>query len=203
MSLFCLLWVPLFYLFRRSVSPADGGGGVWALLLGSVTAIFQFFLGALVIPGGFGLSRWMSGFVDIVSLPVIMPMVVYLLFVVFRVFSGNADFANFALLWLIPSAALRSVSWSSMGSPLLLVLAPLLWTALGVGIPFFINRIIGHLRWYVVISASFGILTLPFLAATSWWAFFSQRTAMGFLLLFTSLIPMAVSIVLDCIHGGE
>ncbi|MDR0731669.1 MAG: hypothetical protein LBF63_08370, partial [Treponema sp.] len=63
MSLFCLLWLPLFYLFWRSVSPAgeSGYGGVWALLLGSVAAIFQFFYGAFIQAGGFGLSRWLSG----------------------------------------------------------------------------------------------------------------------------------------------
>ena len=197
------MWVPLVYLFRRSFSVSEGGGGVWALLLGSVTAIFQFFLGSLVSPGGFGFSRWMNGFVDIVSLPVLVPILVYLLLMLCRVFSGNADFANFALLWLIPVAALRSVSWSSQGAPLLLLLAPLLWTALATGIPFFINCIMQNFRWYVLIPAAIGILALPLAAATSWWAFFSQRTGMAVLLLLASLIPMAISITLDCIRGSD
>lgn len=173
------------------------------MLLGSVTAIFQFFLGSLVSPGGFGFSRWMNGFVDIVSLPVLVPILVYLLLMLCRVFSGNADFANFALLWLIPVAALRSVSWSSQGAPLLLLLAPLLWTALATGIPFFINCIMQNFRWYVLIPAAIGILALPLAAATSWWAFFSQRTGMAVLLLLASLIPMAISITLDCIRGSD
>jgi len=124
MSLFCLLWVPLFCLFRRSISGEETPGGVWALLLGSITAIFQFSLGYLVYPGGFGFSRWLYGFVDIVSLPALVPLLVYALFCLFRVFSGSADFANFALLWLIPVAALRAISWSPYGDPLLLVMVP-------------------------------------------------------------------------------
>ena len=176
---------------------------MWALLLGSITAIFQFFLGNLITPGGFGFSRWMSSFVDIVSLPVIIPLLVYLLFVLLRIFSGNADFANFALLWLVPVAAIRSVSWASHSAPILLVLVPLLWTALATGIPFFINRIAQGFRWYVIIPSAFGILALPLAAATAWWAFFSQRTLLAFLLLFVSLIPMIVSVVLNFAQGGN
>jgi hypothetical protein len=203
MSIFCLLWVPLVYLFKRSFAAAEGGGGVWALLLGSVTAIVQFFWGGLVTPGGFGLSRWMSGFVDIVSLPVLIPFLVYLLLLLLGVFSGNAGFSTFALLWLIPVAALRAVSWSALGAPLLLLLAPLLWTALATGIPFFIGCIMGNCVWYVVIPAALGILALPLAAATAWWAFFSQRTLLALVLLAASLVPMTVSIVLDCMRGGE
>ncbi|MDR0315965.1 MAG: hypothetical protein LBH97_03590, partial [Treponema sp.] len=198
MSLFCLLWVPLFYLFRRSISCGESGGGVWALLLGSITAIFQFLLGSLVSPGGFGFSRWVSSFVDIVSLPVLVPLAVYLLLIVFRLFSGHSDFSGFILLWLVPGAALRSIGWSAMGSPLLLVLPPLLWTALATGIPLFVKYIfIHHTRWYTVVLSGLAILALPFAAATCWWAFFAQRTFLGILFLILSLLPMVISIVLD------
>lgn len=194
--------MPLFYLFRRAVFAGESGaGGVWALLLGSVTAIFQFFLGALVYPGGFGFSRWVSGFVDIVSLPVLIPLVVYLLFIVFRVFAGTADFTNFTLLWLIPGGALRAVSWSALSDPILLVLVPLLWTASAIGIPFFINIITGG-RPPVVVFASLAILAIPVLAATDYWAFFSQKTGLGFLLLFVTLLPAGVSIVSSMLKNG-
>jgi hypothetical protein len=202
MSLFCLLWVPLFYLLKRSISGETGSGGVWALLLGSVTAIFQFFLGNQIEPGGFGFSRWLSGFVDIVSLPVLVPLAVYLLLLALRVFSGAADFANFALLWIIPAGALRAISWGPFSDPCLLVLVPLLWTALAAGIPFFIDCIMRHFRWYVAIPSGLGILILPAAAATAYWAFFSQRPVIGFLLLSAALVPMLVSVILGFIRGN-
>jgi hypothetical protein len=201
MSLFCFLWMPLFYLFKRSASVGEGGSGaVLALLLGSVAAIFQFFLGSLVNPGGFGLSRWVSGFVDIVSLPVLIPLLIYLALIVFRLLSGTPDFANFTLLWLIPAAALRSVSWSALNDPILLVMVPLLWTAIAVGIPFFVN-IAASGRLPVIVLAAFAILAIPLLAATAYWAFFSQQSALGFCLFFITLAPAVVSIVFSLIKA--
>ena len=197
MSFFCLLWVPLFYLLRRSFTTAGSSGSVWALLLGTLTAIIQFFLGYLVSPGGFGFSRWLFGFIDIVSLPVLVPLFVCFLMLLFRGFSTEADFANFTLLWLIPVAALRALSWSAQFEPVLLVAVPLLWTALAVGIPFFIHWMIKNLRWYTIIVTALCVLILPFVAASSYWAFFSQQTALGFLLLFVSNIPLGISLTLD------
>ena len=200
MSLFCMLWVPLFYLFRRSVSGEGGSGGVWALLLGSITAIFQFSFGYLVYPGGFGLSRWLSGFVDIVSLPVLVPILVYAILSLFRSFSGNVNFENFALLWIIPVAALRAISWGSLSDPILLVMVPLLWTGVAVGISFFIKCIIARFRWYVAIPSVLYILALPLAAASAYWAFFTQQEMLGFLLFIATIIPMIISIVLDIIR---
>ena len=185
MSLFCLLWIPLLYLLRRSVSDEGGGGGVWALLLGSVTAIFQFFLGDIAVPGGFGLSRWIST-----------------LCILLRLFSGGPDFAGFILLWLIPVAALRALSWSSRGDPILLVLSPLLWSAQAVGISFFISLIIRHFRWYVLIPSALCIAALPPAAATAWWAFFSQQPRLGVPILAAVLIPLLVSTIRDIIEAG-
>lgn len=203
MSLFCLLWMPLFYLFRRSITSGEGGAGsVLALLLGSIAAIFQFFSGSLVSPGGFGVSRWISGFVDIVSLPAFAPLIVCLLCILFRVFSGAPDFVNFTLLWLIPAAALRTLSWSSQNDPILLVLVPLLWTAIALGIPFFIDMINVRRRLLVIIPAALAILAIPLLAAAVYWAFFSQKTALGFCLFFITLAPMNISIVSSMVKNA-
>jgi hypothetical protein len=199
MSLFCFLWMPLFYLFRRSVSAGEGGSGaVLALLLGSVAAIFQFFFGSLADSGGFGFSRWISGFVDIVSLPALIPLAIYLVFIAVRLLSGAPDFANFALLWLIPVAAFRSVSWSSLNDPILLVAVPLLWTAIAVGIPFFVNIAVSGPP-PVIVLAALAILIIPLLAATAYWAFFAQKTALGYGLLGITLAPAAVSIILSMV----
>ncbi|MDR2434092.1 MAG: hypothetical protein LBD47_05960 [Treponema sp.] len=201
MSFFCLLWVPLLYLFRHSLTAEGGAGGVWALLLGSLTAIFQFFLGSIVDPGGFGFSRWLYGFVDVVTLLVLVPCAVYLLLILCRAFSGPPDFTHFILLWLIPVAALRAVSWSSLNDPLLLVISPLLWTALAVGIPFFIRLIIRRFRWYVVIPSGLCIAALPLAAASSYWMLFSQQPLPGFSLFAAVVTPMVISLVIDFIKA--
>ncbi|MDR2375734.1 MAG: hypothetical protein LBD96_04765 [Treponema sp.] len=196
MSLFCLLWLPLFYLFWRSVSSAgeSGYGGVWALLLGSAAAIFQFFYGAFIKPGGFGFSRWLSGCVDLVVVPVLLPLLVYLLLAVFRVVSGTVDFTGFALLWIIPMGALRAVNWGAQGDPILLVLVPLLWTAVAVGLPF-LGGIILRGPWPARIPAGLAGLALPFLAATVYWAFFRQEHRLGVPLLALGMVPLVASCV--------
>jgi hypothetical protein len=196
MSLFCLLWMPLFYLFWRTMAKENSSsGGVWALLLGSIVAIIQFFFGNLVNPGGFGLSRWVSACIDIITLPAVLPLLVYLALIWTRALTGTVDFANFALLWLIPGAAIRAVSWSAGNDPTLLVLAPLLWTAIAVGVPFFINLFLRFFRLYVIIPCGLCILALPFTAATSWWAFSSQIFSYGLLFLFISFIPLIISMI--------
>jgi hypothetical protein len=191
MSFFCLLWTPLFYLFRRSVSSGEeaGSGGIWALLLGSLAALLRFFLGASINPGGFGLSRWLSGCVDIAVLPALLPLAVCFALARFQVVSGKADFANFALLWLIPGGALRAVSWSAQRDPILLVLVPLLWTALAVGFPFCVSLIFRRIPRYLLPLPVLAALGLPFLAATVYWAFFYQKLVLGYFLLLTALIP--------------
>jgi hypothetical protein len=196
MSVFSFLWIPLFYLFWSSVSPGDnaGAGGVWALLLGSVVALAQFFLGSLVNPGGFGLSRWISACVDIVGLPAALPFIICALFMALRVFSGTDDFTGFALLWLMPGSFIRAISANAQHEPSLLVLVPLLWTAVAAGIPFFI-RIIQNTYGFVAVLAVIPIGALPFLAATVYWAFFAQKQFLGFILLALTVLPALLSII--------
>jgi hypothetical protein len=199
MIIFCLLWIPLFYFFRRSFTTGGYGGHAWALLLGCAVVALQFFFSPLVAPGEFGLSRWLSSFVDITGVPVLVPLVVYWLLVALRRFSTNVDYAGFALLWLIPLAAFHTIN-NSQSSPIMLMVVPLLWTAQSVGIPFFISCMVRYLRWYIMIPSILGIIILPVIAATSWWAFFSHQTLMGFLLFSVSLVPAVVSIVLDFLN---
>jgi hypothetical protein len=194
MSLFCLLWIPLFYFFRRSLAAGEGGaGGVLALLLGSVAAVFQFFLGSLVNPGGFGFSRWISGFVDVVSLPVLIPLVIYAVFIALRLLTGVPDFANFTLLWLIPGGVFRFLGWGALNDPILLVMVPLLWTAVALGVSFFINTL-GSGGIPALALSILAILAVPVLAATAYWAFFAQKNVLGFCLFFAALAPAGLSI---------
>jgi hypothetical protein len=193
-SLFCFLWIPLFYLFWRSI-PAPGmenSGGVWALILGSVAALVRFLLGPFISPGAFGFSRWLSACVDIVALPAALPLLACALLVRLRMFAGAVNYAGFALLWLIPGAAMRALSWSALKDPSLLMLVPTLWTAIAVGVSFFITMA-GRSRGRLLILPALGMAALPFLGATVYWAFFSQRNRLGILLFVPTLIPMAVS----------
>ena len=195
--------MPLFYLFWRSVTGNYAyAGGVWALLAGSVVAMIQFFLGYFIEPGGFGFSRWLSGFVDIAVVPALIPILVYLILVVFRIFSGSINFANFALLWLIPVAAIKALSWSSLNDPVLLVLVPILWTDIAVGISFFIGIIMRGRKW-LIFPALIAIFAIPLAAASSYWAFYAQKTSMGLLLLSAATLPMMVSMILAFIKAED
>jgi len=200
MSLFCLLWVPLIYLLRRSITGTGSSGGVWALLVGSITAIIQFFLGNIVSPGGFGFSRMLFGFIDVVSLPVLIPFFLYFLIFIFRGLSYEVDFTNFALLWMIPVAALRAIGWSSSNDPILLVTVPLLWTAIACGIGFFISWMMRWFRWWKIVVSVPCIAALPLIAAGSYWMFFSQQTLYGILLLFAANIPLILSFIFDALR---
>jgi len=193
MSLFCLLCIPLVYFLRRR--PSSDREGVWALPLGVAAVVLRYFIGALVTPGEFGFSRWMSGFIDIVGLPALLPLIVCGVLVLVRALPRDADFAGFTLLWLIPLTAVRSINGDFPHTVNPLVVVPLLWTAQAVGIPFFINGMIKNPRWYIVFFATLGIAALPIAAVSSWWAFFVQQTFFGMVLLTASLVPAVVSIV--------
>lgn len=196
MSIFCLLWTPFFYLFWRSVSGSRHlAGGVWAVLGGCIAALLRMFLGSIVDPGEFGVSRWLNACVDIVVLPALAPFLVYLVIIFSKFISGPYDFANFAQLWLIPCAAIRALSWSSQNDPIQLILVPVLWTAISVGVSFLIDLLLKS-RKLVIIPAALGMLIIAFASASSYWAFFSQRSNLGFLLLFAAAAPMLVYMIL-------
>jgi uncharacterized membrane protein YqaE (UPF0057 family) len=194
MILFCFLWTPLFCLFWRSITApeTENSGGIWALLLGSAAAFVRFLLGSLISPGAFGFSRWLGVCVDIVALPAALPLAAYWLLIRLRALGRTADCANFALLWLIPGAVMAAANRSGLNDPALLALALVLRTAIGAGLPFFINmtgKSGGGIRMLRALAAA----VLPFLAATSYWAFFSQRTWLGILLLVPAFLPAVIS----------
>jgi len=147
-------------------------------------------------PGGFGLSRWISGFINIVGLPALVPLIVCGALVILRVFPRDANYADFALLWLVPLAAIRSIT-NSPPTPLPLIIVPLLWVAQVIGIPFFIDVMVKNPRRHIVFFAVIGIAAIPIAANTSWWAFFSQQTFWGIVLLIVSLVPAVISFCVD------
>ncbi|MDR2552436.1 MAG: hypothetical protein LBD31_04625 [Treponema sp.] len=194
MILFCFLWTPLFYLFWRSLNDESSlTGGTWALLVGTITAFFRFFLGSFVNPGGYGFSRWVSACIDVVALPVALPYAVCITFSLLRVISSQANFTNYVFLWIIPVAAVRALAWSAQKDPILLIGIPVLWTAMVVGIGWFI-RIIQNGWGWVIAPAILGAAALPLTAATAYWALFAHHTVPGLILLFLCLIPMGFSL---------
>jgi hypothetical protein len=195
MNLFCLLWAPLFYFFWVSLFQAKGSspGGVWALLLGSVFALIKLITGPWIAPGEFGDYRWFSALVDTVGIPALLPLVLYALFAAFRIIPFSGDPAGFALLWLIPQGIFRSVSQEGRHDPLFLVLVPLLWTAIVVGISLFIRAMLGGNRRFLAFLAVPGILALPLAAITCYWAFFCQWLLWGWALFAISLLPLVIS----------
>jgi hypothetical protein len=198
MSLFCLLCIPLLYLLRKS--SFGEGESIWALPLGAAVVIVRYFGGPLVSPGSFGLSRWMSGFIDIVGLPALLPFIVCGALVILKIFPRNADYAGFALLWLVPLAASRSISGNS--SPIPLIIVPLLWSAQALGISFFINGMVKNPRGYIVFFATLGIAALPIAAVTCWWAFFAHQNLFGGGLLLLSVIPAVISMLMSREQGA-
>jgi len=171
--------------------------GWWALLLGCAAILVRYLTDPLVTPAGFGLSCWLSGFVDIVSLPVIVPIAVCVLLIALRHFPSDTDIGGFTLLWLVPLTFYYSVYKSLLYSPLMLVLVPFLWTTQAAGISFFIGCILKYRRWYVIIPSTLAALTLPLTAATSWWAFYVQQTRTGCLFIFITLMPALISVIVE------
>jgi hypothetical protein len=194
MSLFCLLCVPLIFFLRRS-DPIEGKHSIWALPLGGIVATIQYFFGPFLAPGAFGLSRWISGFVDIISLPVLIPPIICAVLIMLKKFSATMDYAGFTLVWIIPLAAIHALT--NLPSLLPLVIVPLLWIAQALGISFFIRCMIKKPHPVVIIFSVLGILALPGIATTSWWAFFINDLPMGALLLGAGLIPALISLIIE------
>jgi len=172
------------------------------LPFGCAAVLLRYLTGPLVTPAGFGFSCWLGGFIDIISLPVLVPVLVCVALAALRFFPSDVDIGGFTLLWLVPLTFYYSVDRSLLYSPLMLVLVPLLWTTQGLGISFFIGCILKYRRWYVIIPSVLAALVLPLAAATSWWAFYVQQTQIGCLFLFVSLMPALISVIADW-YGGK
>jgi hypothetical protein len=183
-----MLWAPLVLLLWLSLAGEGGAEAVWALLMGTAAVLLQGAMGNLVEPGGFGFFRWFYALVDIVALPSALPFLAAFLLTLCR--RSTLNLRVFVLVWLIPQGLFRALSWSG---PLFLVLAPLLWTALALGIPFFIELAedalgLRALPW--ILAAAI----LPFAASVSFWAFFGHRVLPGASALAAVLTPAVISL---------
>jgi hypothetical protein len=202
MSFFCLLWMPFFYLLWTAVSPRTkrDSGGICALLLGSIVALTLFFVGDFINqPGSFGFQRWLNICVDMVTGPALAPFVVFTVLLPFRI---SHDVTGFALLWLIPDMAIRTLTWSANSDPALLIAMPLLRTSVVLGVSSCL-RLIAYKK---VLSIICGVILLPVIptaAVTSYWYFFCQNPTPAFMLLGFTMLWSMVYLIIATARGKE
>ncbi|GHT79565.1 hypothetical protein FACS1894130_08640 [Spirochaetia bacterium] len=191
MSLFCLFWAPLLLFLWLSLVPGEKNGAVylWAAVLGTLAALIHYFAGDVINASGLALSRWFFALADIIIIPVGLPFLAWGILLGFHRFDGKVEPVTFALIWLIPESITGFIKWSAQRNPVFLILVPILWTAVVFGGAFFIRPIRDNYSRWISIFAVLGITAVSFLAASSFWAFYAQRTLSGLLLLLVTAIP--------------
>jgi hypothetical protein len=194
MTLFCLFWTPLVLLLWVSLNAGNGGnsGGVLALVLGSVVSVLHYFFYPPINTAGFGFSLWFYALVNVVLIPAGLPFLVFVLLAVPGFFKGGADPAKFVLFSLVPAGITCAVGWSARHDPLYLILVPLLWTALALGISFF-ARLVRESFFPRIIPLVLAMFLMPLIAAGSFWAFYRQTPPAGFVLLAVLSIPSVIA----------
>ncbi|MDR2447926.1 MAG: hypothetical protein LBD58_11690 [Treponema sp.] len=203
MSVFCLLWIPLFFLFWSALVPYDiEASGALAVILGSVVAILQFFFGNLIAGGAFGKERWIGVFVDMVALPALLPPLVYALFLLLRIAKDPTGFGSFSLLWLAPSGILRTVQWGVENDPAKLLLIPVLWTSIVACVSSFINLSLRKKTLATAVWLMAGIVIAP-LATTAYWAFFSQIRLARWAVLAGTLALLVCAVVISWLFPAK
>jgi hypothetical protein len=199
MILFCILWTPLILLLRLSRNAKNNGtsGRVVALFLGSAVSVLHQLFYPSSSAAGFGLSLWLYALINIVLIPAVLPFLVFAFLSVLGFFKDGADPAQFVLFSLIPAGIIRAAAWNVRHDPLYLVLVPLLWTALALGVVFF-ARLVRKRSFPRIISLLSAPLLLSLIAAGSFWAFYRQIPAAGFILLAVLLVPSVIALVTNC-----
>ena len=201
MLLFSFLWIPLFFLFWQAITQGRGGnaGGFLAFITGLFISIIQLFTDPLIYPGDFGFYRWLSSFLNLFFIPILIPLGICLVLLLFNVFTGDVNITNFSLICLIPISIIKALDYGNQLDPLKLIFLPLLWTSLAVGIPLFIQFIQNESGAKVVFAVLFSTV-LPFLAATAYWALFCNKNQMGLILFILTMVPMVLAVILSYIR---
>jgi hypothetical protein len=204
MSLFCLFWTPLVLLLWVSLNSESRGnsGGILAFVLGSIVSVLHYLFYPHINTAGFGLSLWFFTLINIVLIPVALPFLLFILLTVPGFFKDKADPAKFVFFALIPAGIIRAIGWSVQNDPLYLVLVPLLWTMLALGISFFV-RLVRESFFPWIIPLLFVILLMPLTAATIFWTFYGQMFTAGFILLAVLAVPSIVALAAACFKFRE
>ncbi|MDR2343537.1 MAG: hypothetical protein LBD86_03295 [Spirochaetaceae bacterium] len=195
MLLFCTLWTFVFYLFWLAIRPEySDSRPFWALLAGCAGALARLFIPAFVDAHGFGLSRFVSAFIDYTSIPVLFTLIAALLVSRFCPPGGVTDFTGFILLAMTPVSIACLILWDLRYDTLRLVLTPLFWTALALAAyPFACLFRKGLLH---KMAAILGMAAFSLLPPLSWLEFFRHSYVKGAALLAASLAPLLVLSVL-------
>jgi hypothetical protein len=203
MSLFCLFWTPLVLLLWVSLNSESRGnsGGILAFVLGSLISVLHYLFYPPINGAGFGLSLWSFALINIVLIPVVLPFLLFVLLAIPGFFKGKADTAKFVFFALIPAGIIRAIGWSAQNDPLYLVLVPLLWTMLALGISFF-ARLVRESSFPWIIPLLLVILLMPLIAAAVFWAFYGQMSMAGFILLAVLAVPFIVAFAAACFKAG-
>jgi membrane-associated HD superfamily phosphohydrolase len=201
MVLFCVLWAPCCYLFWLQIRPKNlASGWPWALLCGSLAGLFRFFMPTLIDPDGFGISRWLSAAFDYIALPVLVPFACFFVLKKIRgakqtsFMAAITDICGFMLVALIPISLVRSIAWSAQRDPIRLVLSPLLWTAIVIGLYPLLHIPLKNEPVKKII-ATLSIAALLAISISSWWQFFCQNLLFGYAFLFPPLVLMLVTLI--------
>jgi hypothetical protein len=199
MSLFCVFWAPtvLFLWISLNSENRRNSGGFPALVLGSLVSVLHYLSYPPVNAAGFDFSLWLFALINIVLIPVAPPFLVFALLSVPGFFKGKMDPAGFVLFWLIPPGIVRAFGWSAQNSPLYLILVPLLWTTLALGISFFARLVRESFFPWIIFPLAGIFLMLP-AAAAVFWAFYRQMAVAGFILLAVLSIPSVIALAAAC-----
>ncbi|MDR2601834.1 MAG: hypothetical protein LBC53_05205 [Spirochaetaceae bacterium] len=179
MTAFCFLWLPLFYLFWRSVIikniPWSLNCIVWPVVSGFLIFFIIFFAAPFIRQAeGFGIKRFLSAFFDYAPFPPLLALLFYavLSFVLNKKPEGGCG--NFLLLASIPAQFLYAVEWAAKNHPLYLVLPPFLWTLFCLSANLF-SYIFKSKSFKAIAGLVFCSIVMQFLCAAAWWAFFCQK----------------------------
>ncbi|AEJ19839.1 hypothetical protein [Gracilinema caldarium] len=191
MILFSMLWIPALYLFVEALQqPKDREkkGMILAIFGGTVMGILAFFFPQLVPEGSFGIIQWIHGFIDVIALPVLIPLCFRYLLQIRYKHQIYIEINQFILIWLIPMALVKSIQWNIYKDGILLVLTPGLWGALSIGIPWLLEKAeeeIGFFSFFFYAMA----YVLPLFATTAYWAWFLKLYLVAVLAAIVSFLP--------------
>ncbi|MDR2786113.1 MAG: hypothetical protein LBB83_09400 [Treponema sp.] len=199
MSFFCLFWTPLVLLLWVSLNSGNRGdsGGVPALVLGTLVSVLHYLFYPVINAAGFGFSLWLFALVNIVLIPAVLPFLIFALLSVPGFIKSETDPAKFALFALVPAGIIRAIGSSAQNDPLYLVLIPLLWTMLVLGISFFVQLVRESFSPRIPLLVA--IFLLPLIAAAGFWAFYGQMITAGYILLAFLSIPSVIALAATCL----